>query len=181
MRNKLSVAFILMLIIPGLAVVSACSHQTSPPAAPEVRSTEVEAASGQAEQQQSAQPAEIEAERLRKEATEMEFMHEAIYFAKGSYFLPPEAQEILRRKAQWLRDNPDISVIIEGHTDEPGTKEFNLALGDRRAGEVKSFLLREGIDSPRLNAVSYGNERPVGPGRTEEARAKNRRVQLVIE
>ena len=92
-----------------------------------------------------------------------------------------EAKEILMRKAQWLRDHPYVSTIIEGHTDEPGSKEYNIALGDRRAGEAKSFLIKQGIATERLIAVSYGNDKPIDPKRTEEAKKKNRRVHFVIE
>ena len=84
------------------------------------------------------------------------------------------------RKAKWLKKN-EIKVIVEGHTDEAGTKEYNFALGDQRAGAVKSFLLGRGIQPARLIAVSYGNEHPIDPSRTEEARAKNRRVHFVVE
>ncbi len=72
-------------------------------------------------------------------------------------------------------------MIIEGHTDERGTREANIAFGDHRAGAVKSFLIREGIARERLIPVSFGKERPVDAGRTEAARAKNRRVHLVIK
>ena len=108
-------------------------------------------------------------------------MYEDVYFEKGRYRLQPEAQEILKRKAQFLKKYPEISVILEGHTDEGGSKETNLALGDRRAGEVKSFLIREGIETERLIPVSFGRERPIDAGKTEASRAKNRRVHLVVE
>ena len=108
-------------------------------------------------------------------------MDEDIYFKKGSYALDAEAQEILKRKAEWLRNNPTVSVVIEGHTDEPGSKEDNLALGDRRAGAVKTFFLNEGIATERLIPVSYGKERPLAAGGSEADRAKNRRVHVVVE
>jgi len=76
---------------------------------------------------------------------------------------------------------PEIGVIIQGHTDEPGTAEYNFALGDRRAGNVKGFLIQQGIDPSRLTAVSFGKELPAEPGNSEAARAKNRRVHFVIE
>jgi peptidoglycan-associated lipoprotein len=109
------------------------------------------------------------------------FMDEDIHFDKDSSSLLPEAQEILKRKAQWLKQNPDVSSIIQGHSDEPGSAEFNFALGDRRAGNAKSFLIQLGIDSSRLTAVSYGKEKPIYAENNEEARAKNRRVHFLIE
>ena len=114
-------------------------------------------------------------------AAKEEFETEDIYFSKESYSLIPEAQEILIRKAEWLMTYPEIKVIIQGHTDEPGTAEYNFALGDRRAGTVKSFLIQQGIEPYRLTAVSFGKERPAESEKSEEARAKNRRVHLLIE
>jgi peptidoglycan-associated lipoprotein len=108
-------------------------------------------------------------------------MYEDVYFQKGGYKLDAEAKRVLIRKAQWLRDHPAVKIIIEGHTNNRGTKEYNFALGDRRAGEVKSFLINEGIARERLIAVSYGNEKQIDSGQTEEARAKNRRVHFDFE
>jgi peptidoglycan-associated lipoprotein len=130
----------------------------------------------------------LEAERQRQEAekrqfmvAKAQFMREDIYFQKGSYRLQPEARSVLQRKADFLKKYPEVSVIIEGHTNERGSRETNIAFGDRRAGAVKSFLIKEGIDSSRLIAVSYGKERPVDTGSSEKARAKNRRVHFVVE
>ena len=114
-------------------------------------------------------------------AEKIKFMYEDIYFEKGRYKLMPDARELLLRKAQWLQKNSDINVIIEGHTDEAGSKEYNFALGDRRAGAVKSFLIGQGIQPSRLIAVSYGNEQPIATGGMEAARSKNRRVHFVVE
>ena len=72
-------------------------------------------------------------------------------------------------------------MLIEGHTNARGSKEYNFAFGDRRAGEVKSFLLKQGIATERLIAISYGKEKPIDPAKTKEAKAKNRRVHFVIK
>jgi peptidoglycan-associated lipoprotein len=82
---------------------------------------------------------------------------------------------------EWLRINPDIEIIIEGHCDERGTNEYNLALGDRRAESVKVFLLDLGINNSRLKTISYGEERPADSEHTETAWAKNRRAHFLIE
>ena len=111
----------------------------------------------------------------------IKFMYEDIYFKRGSIQLDPAAQELLDKKARWLRDNPGVKVVIEGHTDYKGSKEYNLALGDRRSGMVKSYLMRQGVARERLVAISYGRERPAVTGRTERERVKNRRVHFVIE
>jgi peptidoglycan-associated lipoprotein len=108
-------------------------------------------------------------------------MYEDIPFEKGSYKLMSEARELLQSKALWLQKNSDLKVIVEGHTDEAGSKEYNFALGDRRAGAVKSFLIDRGIQSSRLVAVSYGNEQPIDTSSMETARSKNRRVHFVVE
>jgi len=113
-------------------------------------------------------------------AEKIKFMYEDIYFDKGSYKLRPDARDLLQRKAVWLQKNSDLKVIIEGHTDEAGSKEYNFALGDQRAGAVKSFLIGQGIPPSHLIAVSYGNEKPIGTSSTERARSKNRRVHLVV-
>jgi len=91
------------------------------------------------------------------------------------------AQDTLRRKAQYMRENPDLKVVIEGHCDERGTNEYNLALGDRRANSAKIFLSDLGISSSRMTTISYGEERPVDARSNEEAWAKNRRAHFVIE
>ena len=123
---------------------------------------------------------QLEAEEKIQSAKEM-FENEDIYFEFDSASLAGEAQDILRRKAEWLRDNPGVRVIIEGHCDERGTNEYNLALGDRRAYSAKAFLLDLGIDSARLTTVSYGEERPTDTQSTEEAWALNRRAHFVIK
>jgi len=107
-------------------------------------------------------------------------MQEDIYFAFDKSTLTPAAQDNLLRKAEWLRENPDATVTIEGHCDDRGTNEYNLALGDRRAESAKAFLVDLGIDPMRLTTISYGEERPVDPRNTEEAWAKNRRDHFVV-
>ncbi len=107
-------------------------------------------------------------------------MQEDIYFAFDKSTLTPAAQDNLLRKAEWLRENSDATVTIEGHCDERGTNEYNLALGDRRAESAKAFLVDLGIDPSRLTTISYGEERPVDPRNMEEAWAKNRRDHFVV-
>ena len=108
-------------------------------------------------------------------------MQEDIYFEFDKSTLTPMAQDNLTRKAGWLRANPDASVTIEGHCDERGTAEYNLALGDRRAESAKAFLVDLGIAPTRLTTISYGEERPVCTQHTEECWAKNRRDHFVID
>ena len=109
------------------------------------------------------------------------FENEDIYFEFDSIRLTPEAQEILTEKAKWLRANSQATVTIEGHCDNRGTNEYNLALGEGRAQSAKTFLMDLGIDISRLNTISYGEERPLDPEQTERAWAKNRRAHFALE
>ena len=170
-----------MAIVAGLITILSCSNNQVQTEAPVTQEQEQEMTAEKT-------PEELEQERLEREAAEsklraekIKFMYEDVYFKKGRYSLSPEAQEILKRKAAWLIDNRDLHVIIEGHTNNRGSKEYNFALGDRRAGAVKSFLIRQGVESPRLIAVSYGNERPIDISKTEKGKEQNRRVHFVVE
>jgi len=109
------------------------------------------------------------------------FLGELVLFDFDRSILTPEAQERLTKKAKYLKDNPDVKVIIEGHCDERGTHEYNLALGERRAEAAKAFLVDLGISASRLTTISYGEERPFVKGSYESAWALNRRAHFVIE
>src|SRR5271155_2977267 len=97
-----------------------------------------------------------------------------IFFAFDRADISPEAQQILQRQADWLRRYPNVTVTIEGHCDERGTREYNLALGERRAQAVKNVLVASGIPASRISTISYGKERPIVVGSNEEAWAQNR-------
>jgi len=97
-----------------------------------------------------------------------------VFFAFDRSDITPEAQQILQRQADWLRRYPNVTVTIEGHCDERGTREYNLALGERRANAAKNVLVAAGIPAARLSTISYGKERPIVPGSTEDAYAQNR-------
>ncbi len=109
------------------------------------------------------------------------FENEDIFFDYDSSALTAAAQEILRRKAGFLKANPSLNITIEGHCDERGTNEYNLALGEARAKSAKVFLVDLGIPANRIATISYGEERPLVEGRTEDAYARNRRAHFVIE
>lgn len=116
----------------------------------------------------------------RTASAKSRFENQDIYFEFDSIRLAPDAQEILTQKADWLRANPAATVTIEGHCDNRGTNEYNLALGEGRAQSAKAFLVDLGIESSRLNTISYGEERPLENSQTEEAWSKNRRDHFVI-
>jgi len=103
-----------------------------------------------------------------------------ILFDFDKYTIGPEFREVLKHHAEWLNKNSDYKLTIEGHCDERGTNEYNLALGERRANEAKKFLMSLGVDKSRIKTISYGEEMPVDPGQNEEAWAKNRRAVFVV-
>ncbi len=104
-----------------------------------------------------------------------------VFYAFDSDVLDMAAQNQLDENVQWMADNPEASVVIEGHCDERGTYEYNMALGERRAESAKSYLLNAGVDPVRIQTVSYGEERPFDPGHDEAAWAKNRRAHFVVQ
>jgi peptidoglycan-associated lipoprotein len=103
-----------------------------------------------------------------------------IFFAFDRSDISPESRETLSRQADWLRRYPNVNVTIEGHCDERGTREYNLALGERRAQAAKNVLVASGIPASRISTISYGKERPAVVGSTEEAYAQNRRAVTVV-
>jgi peptidoglycan-associated lipoprotein len=130
--------------------------------------------------------AKKEAPRVSREGVDLkkaieEFESKDVLFPYDSYVLTQQARQILQEKAKFLEENPQVRVLIEGHCDERGTKEYNLALGDRRAQAAKRYLVGLGISPDRMRTISYGKERPLDPGHNEEAWARNRRAHFVVE
>ncbi len=105
---------------------------------------------------------------------------DTVLFAYDSYDVDDTAKAILGKQAEWLARYPNVKVTIEGHTDERGTREYNLALGDRRANAAKNFLAAQGVSPARMQTISYGKERPIAEGSDETAYAANRRAVTVI-
>ena len=103
-----------------------------------------------------------------------------IFFETDSYSTDDEDRRILEAQAAWLQANPNARVTIEGHADERGTREYNLALGERRANAAKNYLQGRGIDASRMNVISWGKERPEALGSDESAWAQNRRAVTVV-
>ena len=103
-----------------------------------------------------------------------------VFFLVDQSTLSDEARGILTRQAQWLQQNADYAIIIEGHADEQGTREYNLALGARRASAVQNFLISQGVSANRMRTVSYGKERPIEVCAQEACFAKNRRAVTVL-
>ena len=103
-----------------------------------------------------------------------------VYFSYDSAALDGNSKGSLFRQAAFLNANPTLTVTIEGHCDERGTREYNLALGERRAAAARDYLLAQGVDPARIKVISYGKERPVMAGSNEESWAKNRRAATVL-
>lgn len=110
----------------------------------------------------------------------MDVVGDRVHFGFDKYNLTAEAQQILYRQAEWLKRYSSIKLTIEGHADERGTREYNLALGERRANSVKNFLAAEGISTKRLKIISYGKERPVCEQQNSVCYARNRRGNSVL-
>jgi len=102
-----------------------------------------------------------------------------VFFATNKSILTTASRDTLRKQSAWMRKNKDITVTVEGHADERGTREYNLALGDRRANAVKDYLLTYGISGGRIAVISYGKERPVNSGSSPLAWSQNRRSVTV--
>jgi peptidoglycan-associated lipoprotein len=180
MRKKLWIILALAFIIPGLLFTASCAKKAVKDDAALAQQAEDEKAMAEkARQEELARQQAIEEERLKEaqEARDM-FLNDDIYFEFDSSILTSEAQLLLKKKAEWLQNNPEAMSTIEGHCDDRGTNEYNLALGDRRATSAKTFLVDLGISASRLTTISYGEERPVDPGQNEEAWAKNRRCRF---
>ncbi len=198
MNKKLWINVVMAVFVAGLFLTASCAKKTVVSDASTIEDqagAEAAAeAAAEAEAQRKAEAErirqqELEAqktseqalEQARQQAAKTRFLHKNIHFAFDSSALSSEAKDLLKQKAQWLKQNPNVSVTIQGHCDERGTIEYNLALGERRANAVKNYLQDLGIGAFRLDTVSYGEERPLDPGQTEAAYAKNRRAQFVLK
>ena len=102
-----------------------------------------------------------------------------VFFATNKSVLTTAARDTLRKQAAWMRKNKDVTVSVEGHADERGTREYNLALGERRANAAKDYLMTYGISGSRISVISYGKERPVNNGSSPLAWSQNRRSVTV--
>ena len=138
---------------------------------------EAEAARREAEmaKKSAAEQQREEAAMMAEEARKRAFEEEEIHFDFDKYVLTPKAMMILDEKASYLREHPEMRVLIEGHCDERGTNEYNLALGDRRANSAKNYLVKSGVMESRITTISYGEEQPLCTEHTESCWWRNRR------
>lgn len=203
MKKKMLIVLALLLVIPGLLLFASCGKQTVKADVGEIKdklpeqqsvSSASESAAGTIAEHTGPSADEIKAEELKAEKMRAEeerkakekaeamqaFVNEDVCFDFDSAILTEAAQNILKKKASYLEKYSGVSVTIEGHCDERGTNEYNLALGDRRAESAKNFLINLGIASSRLKTISYGEEKPLDTGHDEEAWSKNRRAHFII-
>mgnify|MGYP000302947431 CR=1 FL=1 len=104
-----------------------------------------------------------------------------VQFGYDAFDLSADARSVLERQAAWLKSNSGVNVVVEGHCDERGTREYNLALGDRRANAVREYLISVGVSTNRIETISYGKERPAVVGATESAWSQNRRGVTIVK
>ena len=122
------------------------------------------------------------AECASKEARDfMAHAEDRVFFAFDSSALSNNAVEVLQTQVEWLKNNENVDVIVQGYCDERGTREYNLALGERRANAVKQYLISQGVAADRISTISYGKERPAVLGNNETAWAQNRRAVTVVK
>ena len=196
MKKRIWIVLVLFLIMPALMLSTGCSKKQVQPdvsligtdadqydaARQRAMAEEEEARRRALEEQRLSEEQRLAEEQRRRAMLEKHpIIDEDIFFDFDQSVIRPDAQEVLRKKAEFLRDNPGVSVVIEGHCDERGTAEYNLALGERRALAAKAFLMNLGILGSRLSTISYGEERPLDPQSNEEAWARNRRAHFVLQ
>jgi peptidoglycan-associated lipoprotein len=169
--------FGLIVLVFCLAMAGGCSKKVSSVPA---GATAAGAGDGSGAGQGGLTAEQLEAQRLaelQRQAIEKIAM-DRIYFAFDSNELTQESRQVLTEKAELLKANPGLNLLIEGHCDERGTNEYNLALGERRARAAYEFLVLMGVDSSKMSIISYGEEYPAVQGANEEAWSKNRRDEF---
>ena len=185
--NKKSILQLVLLVTLATLLAAGCAKKPAPPVeeeeAPMVTKMPEQEVSGIQEQELT--EAEIRERDARERAAAEAAAREArglqrIFFDFDQYVLTSQARDILADNAAYLKANPGVNVRIEGHCDERGSDEYNLALGERRAQAAQKYLISLGVDSSQLEVISYGEEKPLDPGNNEEAWSKNRRAEFVV-
>ncbi|KQC09917.1 MAG: hypothetical protein APR62_13020 [Smithella sp. SDB] len=190
MKKNLTFTGILIVLIISLTILSGCSEKKSIVKSDETKVQETVSAPAPAPaettetatQENVSQPTETEI--ANEQSSLMEATAKSpisdIYFDFDSYSIHPDSREILKVNADYLLKHKVSSVVVEGHCDERGTAEYNMALGQRRAQETKKYLVNLGVNESIIKTISYGEERPLDPDNNEEAWAKNRRAHFVV-
>jgi len=188
MMKKLTIILVALIFSSSSLLMTSCAKKqlkteeeitkpvAPPPKKEEPKVVEDDAAKKAAEE--ARRQRELEAQKLRAAIRVFESAH--IYFDFDKSELKPAARANLAKKAGWLQGNPDFSVRIEGHCDERGTNEYNLALGERRANAARKYLNLLGVSGGRLSIISYGEEKSADLGHNEDAWARNRRDEFKV-
>lgn len=169
----------ILALIAAAALISACST------APEEQSTSggtgASSTPAQAQPSPSAAPSQPAGPMAGTQDDLVVNVGDQVFFGYDKYDISAVSNTTLERQAAWLKKYPSVTVAIEGHCDERGTREYNLALGERRANAVKDYLVALGVSANRISTISYGKERPVALGSSEAAWAQNRRGVTVVK
>jgi len=172
---------VVALMVAGLAAGLGCSTKQAATDVPPSATTDDDAK--RRAEEEALRQRQLEEQRQREAAAlaaAKEEIGRMIHFDFDKYDLKPEARSVLQAKAQVLKQYPNMRVVIEGHCDNRGTEEYNLALGERRANSAYEFLVLLGVPANRLSKVSYGESRPLDPANNEVAWAKNRRCEFKV-
>ena len=195
MKNRVWINLVMAVLVAGLFFTVSCAKKTIVTDATTIEDqAKVEAeAAAKAKAEGTTDADRIAQQKLEDQmangdslmaakvmAAKKRFENQDIHFEYDSSDLSSMAKTMLKEKAAWLKENYSTSVTIEGHCDERGTTEYNLALGDRRANASKNYLINLGVAASRLNTISYGEEQPLDSGQTESAYRKNRRAHFAI-
>ena len=191
MKRQLLMNLMMAVLVVGLLTLAACSKPQVADPGNVNQGQSGETDSERAARLDAEKVARLEAERIKAQQLDDQrqaeitqaksrFLNQNILFDYDSAELTGQAKVLLRKKADWLQVNPSETVMIEGHCDERGTTVYNLALGERRANTVRSYLVDLGVSARRLGTVSYGEEKPLDPAPTAAAYRINRRAQFVV-
>jgi len=160
--------FKILSVVAAVALLAAC--ETAPQ----------EAATAEGSGSQAASAAKAAGPMMGSQEDLVVSVGDRVFFGYDKYSLTSDSQKVLQGQAAWLKKNGGKNVVIEGHADERGTREYNLALGERRANSVKDYLVALGVNASRVSTVSYGKERPVALGHEESAWSQNRRGVTIV-
>ncbi len=178
--KRISLLLLFIVLSVGLLSLWGCPKKAEVTAAPEAQKEETPAATQKPEAapQEETKPAQEETkERAAAEAAGLQ----PIYFDFDKSFIREDARAVMRANAEWLKANPKVKIKIEGNCDERGTKEYNQALGQRRASSAKKYLTDLGISGKRISLISYGKEKPICSEHNEDCWQKNRRDDLTAQ
>jgi len=187
MKKYLLIATLVVFACSSIFLLSSCAKKqvvaeekeiTAPPE--EVAKVEEEKLAKEVKEEEEFKKAEEAGKKEAEERIAIKFEAESIYFDFDKSFIRQEYRPVLEKKAEFLKDNANIRIRIEGNCDERGTNEYNLALGDRRTTSALNFLVSLGISPDRIESISYGEERPLALGHNEDSWAQNRRDDFEI-